>query len=132
MKEIKILLLLLISTISYGQTINKEILIGVWKVRNMPKKVKNMPSEFSTFLKASFDFQENNKFILTSEVNEVNKMMKNSCWHLDSIKSEIVIQKCGNKHTQKNRRMTIKFIEMKRKTYFILLENSLFLEVSKN
>lgn len=132
MKEIRILLLLLITTISYGQTINKESLTGVWKVRDIPENIKNMPSEFSAFLKASFEFQENNKFILTSEVDEVNKMMKNSCWQLDSIKSEIVIQECGNEHTQKNKRMTIKFIEINRKTYFMIIEGSLFLEVKKD
>lgn len=120
------------TTISHAQNIDKETLIGIWKVKDIPEKVKNMPSEFSAFLKASFEFKENNKFILTSKVDEINTMMKNSCWHLNPITSEIVIQKCRNEHAQKNRRMTIKFIEMKRKTYFMLLENSLFLEVNKN
>ncbi len=128
MKQTIVVILLLTSSILYGQNWNKEDLIGIWKVEKIMdmRAPSEMPSEYAVFLNSSFEFKQNNTFNLTSKAKRLNEMMKNSHWKLNSNNNEILIQR------NKTRLMTIKIWKKNEKTFFIIMGASLFLEMRKN
>ena len=141
MKKSIILILILFSSISYGQTLNKQNIIGIWKVEKIIGDFPNMPAEQqekmddlkSAFMKSTFEFKENNRFNFNIEfMKELDEMMKNVHWKLNSNKTEIIIQEWKDKDTDKYQLMGIQISERNGKIYFIMTESPFVLEMKKN
>ncbi|EDM42898.1 hypothetical protein SCB49_11397 [unidentified eubacterium SCB49] len=140
MKKSILLILILFSSISYGQTLNKENIIGLWGVEKITGDFPEMPAEQqkimdnlkSAFMKSTFEFKEDNRFNFNIEfMKELDEMMKNVHWKLDSNKSEIIIQEWKDKDTDKYQLMGIQISQKNGKTYFVLTESPFVLEMKK-
>ena len=141
MKKSIILILILFSSISYGQTLNKQNIIGIWKVEKIIGDFPKMPAEQqkkmddlkSAFMKSTFEFKENNRFNFNIEfMKELDEMMKNVHWKLNSNKTEIIIQEWKDKDTDKYQLMGIQVSERNGKIYFVMTESPFVLEMKKN
>jgi hypothetical protein len=141
MKKNIILILILFSSISYGQTLNKENVIGTWKVENITGDFPKMPAEQqkkmdalkTAFMKSTFEFKENNRFNFNIEfMKELDEMMKNVHWKLNSNKTGIIIQEWKDKDTDKYQLMGIQISERNGKVYFVMTESPFVLEMKKN
>lgn len=141
MKKSIILILILFSSISYGQTLNKQNIIGIWKVEKIIGDFPKMPTEQqgkmddlkSAFMKSTFEFKENNRFNFNIEfMKELDEMMKNVHWKLNSNKTEIIIQEWKDKDTDKYQLMGIQISERNGKIYFVMTESPFVLEMKKN
>ena len=126
MKKSIILILILFSSISYGQTLNKENIVGLWKVEKIIGDFQEMPAEQqkimddlkSAFMKSTFEFKENNSFNFNIEfMKELDEMMKNVHWKLNSNKTEIIIQDWKDKDTDKYQLMGIQISQRNGKIY---------------
>ena len=140
MKKSIILILILFSSISYGQTLNKQNIIGIWKVEKIIGDFPKMPAEQqekmddlkSAFMKSTFEFKENNRFNFNIEfMKELDEMMKNVHWKLNSNKTEIIIQEWKDKDTDKYQLMGIQISERNGKIYFVMTESPFVLEMKK-
>lgn len=131
-KLINITILLLVSSSLHGQSFTENELTGKWKAVKIMGDVSDMPSEYTSFLHATFVFKKNKKFHFNSKVEELNRVMKNcQCrWKLNLDKSEIIVQKWKDKDSNKKQLMNIKIYKRDKKIYF-LLEATLFLEMKK-
>ena len=141
MKKSIILILILFSSISYGQTLNKQNIIGIWKVEKIIGDFPKMPAEQqkkmddlkSALMKSTFEFKENNRFNFNIEfMKELDEMMKNVHWKLNSNKTEIIIQEWKDKDTDKYQLMGIQVSERNGKIYFVMTESPFVLEMKKN
>ena len=141
MKKSIIIILILISSISYGQTLNEKNIVGTWKAENIIVDFPQMPAEQqkimddlkSAFMKSSFEFKEDNKFNLNIEfMKELDEMMKNVHWKLNSNNTEIIIQEWKDKDTDKYHLMGIQISERNGKIYFVMTESPFVLEMKKN
>lgn len=130
-KLINITILLLVSSSLYGQNFTQSKLTGTWKVVKIIGDVSNMPSEYTSFLHATFVFKKNKSFHFNSKVEELNRVMKNCrCrWKLNLDKS-VIVQKWKDKDSNKKQLMNIKIYKRDKKIYF-LLEATLLLEMKK-
>lgn len=140
MKKNLILFLILLSSISYGQTLNEERLIGIWKVERIIADFPKMPAEQQkkmddlkgAFIKSTFEFKENNRFNFNIEfIKEIDEMMKNVHWKLITNKTEIVIQEWKDKDTDEYQLMGIQISEKNGKIYFVMTESPFVLEMKK-
>jgi hypothetical protein len=140
MKKNIILILILFSSISYGQTLNKENIIGIWKVEKIIGDFPKMPVEQQkkmddfklAFMKSTFEFKENNSFNFNIKfMKELDEMMKNVHWKLNSEKTGIIIQEWKDKDTDKYQLMGIQFSERNGAIYFVMSESPFVLEMKK-
>lgn len=84
------------------------------------------------FLKASFDFKEDKTFNFNIEfMKELDEMMKNVHWKLNSSKTEVIIQNWKYKDTDKYHLMGINISKRNGKVYFIMTESPFVLEMKK-
>jgi hypothetical protein len=141
MKKNIILILILFSSISYGQTLNKQNIIGIWKVEKIIGDFPKMPAEQqkkmddlkSAFMKSTFEFKENNRFNFNIEfMKELDEMMKNVHWKLNSNKTEIIIQEWKDKETDNYQLMGIQISKRNGEIYFVMTESPFILEMKKN
>jgi len=141
MKRQIILILLLISSITYGQSLSEKEIIGTWKVEKISGDFPKMPTEQqkkmdalkAAFLKSSFEFKEDRTFNFNIEfMQELDEMMKNVHWKLSSNKTEIIIQEWKDKDTDKYQLMGINVSKRNGKVYFIMTESPFILEMKKN
>jgi hypothetical protein len=141
MKKNIILILILFSSISYGQTLNKQNIIGIWKVEKIIGDFPKMPAEQqkkmddlkSAFMKSTFEFKENNRFNFNIEfMKELDEMMKNVHWKLNSNKTEIIIQEWKDKDTDNYQLMGIQISKRNGEIYFVMTESPFILEMKKN
>ena len=141
MKKNIFLILILLSSISYGQTLNKENIVGIWKVEKIIGDFPKMPAEQqkiaddlkSAFMKSTFEFKENNRFNLNIEfMKELDEMMKSVHWKFNSNKTEIIIQEWKDKDTDKYQLMGIQISERNGNIYFVMTESPFVFEMKKN
>lgn len=143
MKTMKLkitLFFIVICSVSFGQSINETELIGTWKVENLSGDFPQMPKEQqqimdllkTAFKNATFDFKEDKRFNFNIDFIELDEMMKNVHWKLDSGKSEIIIQEWKDKDTDKYHLMGITVLRKEGKIFFILTESPFVLEVKNN
>ena len=140
MKKQIILILLLISSITYGQNITEKEIVGTWKVEKISGDFPDMPAEQqkqmdalkNAFLKSSFEFKKDKRFNFNIDfMTELDEMMKNVHWKLNSNKTEIIIQEWKDKDTDKYHLMGINVSTRNGKIYFMLTESPFLLEMKK-
>jgi hypothetical protein len=94
---------------------------------------KKMDDLKSAFMKSTFEFKENNRFNFNIEsMKELDEMMKDVHWKLNSNKTEIIIQELKDKDTDKYQLMVIQISERNGKIYFVMTESPFVLEMKKN
>ena len=134
MKTIFILFLFL-SIQGFSQEINVAKMCGSWKVqKNMtPKSDPKLNDIINGFNEASFSFYENGDFVLqstnTSKIFLMTmNMLKNAKWKLDQNRQMILL---GNQENYFSI-MGIVVQEKEGKTYFLINETPIVLEIVRN
>lgn len=140
MKKHLTLLLLVISTITYGQSLSEKEIIGTWEVEKIsgdfPKmsgeQQKRMDALKAAFLGATFDFKEDRTFNFNIEfMKELDEMMKNVHWKFNTNNTEVIIQEWKDKDTDSYQLMGINVSKKNGIVYFIMAESPFVLEMKK-
>jgi len=132
-----LLMILLISPKTKGQTLTESNLVGTWKVVEVHNLANNMPKEQmakleklkKAFLKSRFVFNSDKKFSFDIAIGGMK--MINKHWKINNSNGTVTIQEWKDKDTNKSVLMEIIYKRNDNKVTFLISETFFELDVQR-